>query len=176
MTRSRAASASDMEWYRYTGPLRDTQGRPPSGCPWNRHWYLGQGELHHPVDYPRVSIDYAIALIELNNGRWIARPEHRGRHTFTVDARQYDTREEALRTAVAAVIRMARWAARRPRAERRFGPHRAMSPEQAERVIRWALGLLGREAPATIRLCAPEKPAGRSEPAAGNGQYLIPLT
>jgi hypothetical protein len=129
--------------YRYNGPLRTADGKLPQGCPWNRHWGLRQGEFHEPPeDRTTYRIDLAISLIELNNGRWIARPIRKD-VLFDIDSHQFETREAALRAAVAHVIRRVRWRVRATGDCLPFGYK--INPEKAQEIITWAMGLLNLE-------------------------------
>lgn len=143
--------------WQYTGPLRTASGELPQGCPWNKHFSLCQGELHYPPnDRDMRRIDMTIGLLELNNGRWIARPTMRDRNTigYSVYSHQFETRDAALRSAVAYVLRMARW---RSRDTGEYYVHGyQISPEKAQEVITWAMALLNLE---PVKLYHPPAPA-----------------
>lgn len=146
--------------WQYTGPLRTASGELPHGCPWNRHWALWQGEFYRPPD-DRIlhRVDLSICLIELNNGRWLARPI-RSDVLFDINSPQFESRHAALRTAVAHVIRKARW---RARARGDFLPYGyKISPETAQEVITWAMGLLNLEPAKLYHPPAPAKGPGVS--------------
>jgi hypothetical protein len=155
---------TNLDGRQYTGPLRTASGELPQGCSWNRHWGLGQGELHHPPGYGDNhshgqahllhGIDLTISLIELNNGHWVARPIKKD-VLFDVDSPQFPTREAALRAAVAHVIREARWRARATGECLPFGYK--ISPEKAQEIIDWAMGLLDLEPAKLYHLPAPAK-------------------
>jgi hypothetical protein len=156
-----------MEQWRYKGDLRTIDGELPHGCPWNRHWYIGQGEPHYPPGSPDTPghhlpfwTDYIITLIPLNNGKWMARPI-KADVLFTVDSPQFDTREIALRKAVAQVIRIcrvrARWKAEGPEPWRQPSSDWLLSLEQAQTLITWAMSLL--DLPARKLFAQPPEPA-----------------
>lgn len=158
MRQKTAAPPDPMEHYRYKGDLRTADGKMPM-WQWGNYFALSQGELHHHPDYQAgrlyCGIHWSIGLLRLNNGKWLARPVRDTVNEYTVRSRQFDTREQALRAAVAHVIRMAReryrwddakfYGSSYPTVRAPFGWK--LTHEQAQSTISWACALLGRQPP-----------------------------
>ena len=113
-----------------TPVLRNAAGEPPLGSA-GAFFRDDQGEIfQHPIESYRVP-GTVIGVLELDNGKWLAKPP-----SFSVSLRQHDSREQALRIAIAAMVRRARKYARNKDGE---GTH--WSEGYAGRVIEWALSL-----------------------------------
>lgn len=113
--------------------LRTAAGEPPLG-PNGMSFALDQGETfeHDNARYRNPST--TIAVLELDNGKWLARPPG-----FMVDGDQHDNRALALDVAVGAMIARAERFMANAEGE---GTH--WSPEFGEAVIKWARALLER--------------------------------
>jgi hypothetical protein len=157
----------------YDGPLRTADDKRAAFQD-GRYFSLDQGELHKPPGYDdwpgRLphAIDFCIGLLQLNNGKWLARPTTEA-NEYAVWATQYASREQALRTAVAEVLRLAR---RRSREESRQLYSGRISAEQAQAIIAWAEGLLQRPVPALFVAPPPPPPLYRD---GDNGQRSMVL-
>jgi hypothetical protein len=126
--------------------IRTAAGELPNGSPSHCFFALSQGELFYPPGYRDDDhrllhgINFTIGVLLLENGRWLARPTM-GRSSYSIWATQYESRETALRAAVARVLRDCRARARPVRGDLPLGFR--ISHELAQEVITWALGLLG---------------------------------
>jgi hypothetical protein len=110
--------------------LRNAAGEPPLGSA-GAFFRDDQGEMFvHPAEAYRTPAT-RIGILELDNGRWLALPP-----SFHVERPQYDSREAALRAAIASLIRRARKYMRNKEGE---GTH--WTEGYAGRVIEWALSL-----------------------------------
>jgi hypothetical protein len=110
--------------------LRNAAGEPPLGSA-GAFFRDDQGEMFvHPAEAYRTPAT-RIGILELDNGRWLALPP-----SFHVERPQYDSREVALRAAIASLIRRARKYMRNKEGE---GTH--WTEGYAGRVIEWALSL-----------------------------------
>jgi hypothetical protein len=119
--------------------LHTASGEPPLGAA-GEAFRPDQGEmlLHHNEAYRSPST--RIGVIELNNGKWLSFP-------FGIDRPQFDSREAALRSGIAAMVRKARKYMRNGEGQ---GTH--WSEGYGRRVIEWALSLKpSTDAGATLR-------------------------
>lgn len=115
-------------------PILSAKGRAPTGA--GDRWFFpggDDGEWHIPEDDRLRGIDAQIGLIELNTGRWLAHPQG-----CCVDYPSFPTRETALRSAIAKLIRHQRMLVR-DRAK--LGFMIGVQPEKGRAVIEWALSL-----------------------------------
>ena len=159
--RKKKAPPNEEPSYAYKGPLRTAKGEMPCGSPCHNHFYLRQGELYYSPKYPArwAGIEWSIGVLPLNNGNWLARPLSTLRKKaakalgfapleYYVGGIQFETRDTALRAAVAAVVRLARYRYRHVE-DNHYGMYRdwKLTREQAQAHIDWAYSLLGLPAP-----------------------------
>lgn len=163
----------------YKGELRTVDGQRFRGSPCGHHIGLGQGEFHRIDGYERLwcAIDWCIGVTALNNGQWMSRPGPES-HNFTVQGRQYPSRDAALRAAVACNIRHARrrlrfdWKKAYPWWDRDLsGSHWKLTPDVAGHIIAWSLSLLGKP-PIVLFVKPPEPPPAFIE-CAGQVQLVM---
>jgi hypothetical protein len=108
--------------------LRTVDGEPPLS-PDARAFRADQGEIleHENMGYRSPST--RIGVLELDNGKWLSFP-------FGVDRPRFDSREQALRAGIAAMVRKAR---RYMRSKEGEGTH--WTEGYGGRIIDWALSL-----------------------------------
>ncbi len=110
--------------------LRSAAGEPPLGAS-GMFFRDDQGEIfHHPVESYRNPAN-RIGVIELDSGAWLAQPPG-----FHVDGAPFASRDLALRTAIARVIRKARRYMRN-----QDGEGTSWSEGYAGRIVEWAMSL-----------------------------------
>jgi hypothetical protein len=113
-----------------TPVLRSAAGEPPLGAG-GAFFRDDQGELfEHPSESYRTPATL-IGVLELEGGTWLARPP-----SFHVTRPQYQSRDAALRAAIASMVRRARKFMKNGEGE---GTH--WTEGFAGRVIEWALSL-----------------------------------
>jgi hypothetical protein len=110
--------------------LRTTEGEPPLGIG-GLAFRDDQGEIFQHDDQRYRSPATNIGVLALEGGMWLAHPPG-----FRIDGKQHVSREAALRSAIAALIRKARKNARA-----KDGQGMSWSEGYAGRVIDWALSL-----------------------------------
>jgi DNA methylase len=144
-----------------TGPsvLRNAAGEPPLGAD-GEAFRADQGEIlmHHNPAYQSPAT--RIGVLELQNGRWLAFP-------FGVDRQQYDSREAALRSGIAAMARKAR---RYMRNQEGQGTH--WTEGYAGRVIEWALSLKAEKKP-LVQVASMADAAPIDHPGTAQGADLL---
>lgn len=134
----------------YDGPIQRLDGRRP----YNHYLWPMEGDHFdgHEVDR-QCPWGFRISVVALWNGKWST--------SGTVESIEtnrdcydrpcvFDTREAALRSSVASFVR-------RVRNARAWKGHDRLSEERAARLIAWAMGKVGRQAP-TLRALPPPSP------------------
>lgn len=125
--------------------LRTAAGEPPLGRD-GGYFRDDQGEmfLHWQESYRTASTK--IGVLELQTGKWLTQPP-----SFHIAAKQYDSRDLALRAGIAAMIRRARKYMRN-----KDGEGTQWNEGYAGRVIEWALSLKPETVPETPEEITPD--------------------
>jgi hypothetical protein len=119
--------------------LRTAAGEPPLGTG-GEFFRDDQGEIFHHDSPAYRSPATTIGILELSDGKWLAKPP-----SFHVARPQYDSREKALRTGIAAMLRRARKYMRNGEGQ---GTH--WTEGYGGRVIEWVLSLKPEPAQAPV--------------------------
>jgi hypothetical protein len=159
----------DWAWPRYEGPLRTVTGAYPTGSPCGHHFGLGQGEWWHA---PGRDAGLAlIGVLQLNTEGWLAYPNRRFALGYHVTAPEYATREEALRLAIASMLRVLK---KRARCQLLYqGP--PISAAQFARVGAWLRSLLDQPAKPPRALFIVQQAAAITRPANPPSQLTMSL-